>query len=135
MATYGVTPSIRVQDIARALSFYEGTLGFDVLRGGPDDGNVSLGRGAARLMLETPGSFYAPAYNEAIRARTGTPSAMALYMEADDLADLYGRLAAAGLPIVDPLADRDWGQAEFTVADPEGNWLTFYKPLAGQGSA
>ena len=29
--------------------------------------------------------------------------------------------------IVDPLADRPWGQAEFTVEDPTGNWLTFWK--------
>ena len=131
MATYGVTPSIRVQDMPRAFAFYEGTLGFELLRGGPDDENVSLGRGPGRLMLEAPGSFYSRRYNDAIRARVGTPSAIALYIEADDLAELYTRVSEAGADIVDPLADRPWGQAEFTVADPEGNWLTFWKALPG----
>ena len=31
------------------------------------------------------------------------------------------------MEVVDPLADRPWGQAEFTVADPDGHWLTFWR--------
>jgi len=65
-------------------------------------------------------------YNAAIRERLGTPSSIALYMEASDLAGFYSRLEAAGVRIVDPLAARPWGQDEFTVEDHEGNWLTFW---------
>jgi uncharacterized glyoxalase superfamily protein PhnB len=36
-------------------------------------------------------------------------------------------LPKAGATIIDPLADREWGQTEFTVEDPEGNWLTFWR--------
>ena len=54
-------------------------------------------------------------------------SSMALYIEAEDLADFYSRLEAGGaVRIVDPLAARPWGQQEFTVEDNEGNWLTFW---------
>ncbi|MGE5596639.1 MAG: VOC family protein [Hyphomicrobiales bacterium] len=126
---YGVTPSIRVRDVPRAFRFYTETLGFDVRRGGPDDDNISLTRGNASLMLEGAGNFYSDAYNKAIQERLGTPSANAFYMEATDLDALNERVMKAGAKIIDPLAARQWGQREFTVEDPEGNWLTFWEAL------
>ena len=107
MPGYGVLPSIRVRDLSTALEFYTQRLGFEIVRGGPGDDNVSIRRGDASLMLETVADFYSPGYNAAIRSR------------------LEARVA-----IPDPLAQREWGQREFTVEDPEGNWLTFWKGLA-----
>ncbi|MGI8926874.1 MAG: VOC family protein [Tepidiformaceae bacterium] len=130
MPSWGVIPSIRVRDMKEAVAFYSGTLGFELLRGGPDEENISLGRGDARIMIESSAAFYSPAYNEAIRERLGTPSATALYIEAQDLEALCERAGAAGRRIIDPLGDRPWGQSEFTVEDPEGNWLTFWRALA-----
>lgn len=128
MPGYGVIPSIRVRDLPGAVAFYTSTLGFSVDR--PDDGggNTSLTRGDARIMLELGTSnFYSERYNEEIRRRLERPGAMALYIEAEDLEELATRSAASGAEILDPLAARPWGQAEFTVADPEGNLLTFWK--------
>jgi len=133
MSGWGVIPSIRVADLDDALGFYVGRLGFSV-QGDAKHGNVSILRGDARLMLETTADFYGDTYNAAIRERLGAVSANALYMEADDLEELYRALEEAGAKIVDPLAERPWGQAEFTVEDPWGNWLTFWKkrtPEAG----
>jgi len=133
MSGWGVIPSIRVADLDDALGFYVGRLGFSV-QGDAKHGNVSILRGDARLMLETTADFYGDIYNAAIRERLGSVSANALYMEADDLEELYRALEEAGAKIVDPLAERPWGQAEFTVEDPWGNWLTFWKkrtPEAG----
>jgi uncharacterized glyoxalase superfamily protein PhnB len=133
MSGWGVIPSIRVADLDDALGFYVGRLGFSV-QGDAKHGNVSILRGDARLMLETTADFYGDTYNAAIRERLGSVSANALYMEADDLEELYRALEEAGAKIVDPLAERPWGQAEFTVEDPWGNWLTFWKkrtPEAG----
>jgi len=129
MPGFPLTPSIRVSDMHKAIDFYHALLGFEINRGTPDEGNMSLKRGPSNIMIETAGAFYSPAYNDAIRQRLGTPSAHALYIEAEDLDDLYARVTASGIEVIDPLADREWGQAEFTVADPEGNWLTFYKAL------
>jgi uncharacterized glyoxalase superfamily protein PhnB len=126
----GVIPAVRVGDMAEALDFYTDKLGFKLLRGGPAEEHCSIGRGDARLMLEKPASFYNPAYNEAIRQRLKTPSAMALYIEAPDVEVLYASVTATGMTIVDPLSDRPWGQREFTVADPGGNWLTFWQRLS-----
>jgi uncharacterized glyoxalase superfamily protein PhnB len=125
MSGWGVIPSIRVGDLAGALDFYVGRLGFAV-EGDAQQGNVSIVRDDARLMLETTADFYGDAYNAEIRERVGLVSPNALYM--DD--ELHGTLQESGARIVDPLADRPWGQAEFTVEDPAGNWLTFWKKRA-----
>ena len=119
-------PSIRVHDMAEALDFYRRTLEFTLDSGGEDATNSSLTRGDAHVMIETAANHFGEEYNAAIRERLGTPSSVALYMEASDLAGFYSRLEAAGVRIVDPLAARPWGQDEFTVEDHEGNWLTFW---------
>ena len=127
MTTWAIIPSVRVADMAEALRFYRDVLGFEVLRGGPEDSNCSLEHGTGRLMLETAADHYGAAYNAAIRERLGSLSPHALYIESDDLDRLHNRIAAEGARILDPLADRPWGQREFTVEDPEGNWLTFWQ--------
>ncbi|HEX5465566.1 MAG TPA: VOC family protein [Candidatus Limnocylindrales bacterium] len=130
MPGWGVIPSIRVRDMRATLAFYTDQLEFSLDRGGEGETNASLSRGDGRLMIETAGDFYSASYNEAIKGRLGTPSATALYIEAQDLAGFHARLKAAGaVRIVDPLATRPWGQDEFTVEDPEGNWLTFWERL------
>ncbi len=127
MAGNAVTPSIRVQDTASALRFYRETLGFELVRGDEGGGNYSLRRGGASLMIEGAADFYSAGYNSAIRQRLGSRSANALYIEADDVESLYADVQAKGVQPIDPLGPRDWGQSEFTVEDPEGNWLTFWK--------
>jgi uncharacterized glyoxalase superfamily protein PhnB len=129
MAQWGVIPSIRVPDMAPALAFYRTTLGFTLDSGGDDATNSSLTREGAHVMIETAADHYGDEYNAAIKERLGTASSMALYIEASDLAALYARLEAAGARIIDPLATRPWRQDEFTVEDPDGNWLTFWKKL------
>lgn len=122
----GITPAIRVRDMGAALRFYVDQLGFTSVRP-PNGEHNSLERGDARLMLETLQGFYSPEYNDAIAGRLADRSAQALYIEAPDLDDLYAKVEAAGLVVIDPLTAREWGQTEFTVEDPDGTWLTFYR--------
>lgn len=129
MAEWGVIPSIRVRDMAKALSFYRDTLEFTLDSGGDDATNSSLTRGDAHVMIETAADHYGSEYNAAIRERLGTPSCTALYVEASDLDGFHSKLKAAGARIIDPLAERPWGQREFTVEDQEGNWLTFWQKI------
>jgi uncharacterized glyoxalase superfamily protein PhnB len=128
---HGVIPSLRFAELPEAVSFYVDKLGFEVLRDTADQGNVALAYGSARVMLEAAGEFYSPEYNAAIAERLGGRSADALYLEAPELDAFYERLRTAGVTIVDPLAERPWGQSEFTVADHVGNWLTFWAAAAG----
>jgi uncharacterized glyoxalase superfamily protein PhnB len=132
MSSWGTIPSVRVSDMPSALHFYRGVLGFDVERGGPDDSNCALRYGDARIMLETAADHYGDEYNAAIRERLGTPSPHALYIEAADLDALHVRIQSGQARIIDPLAERPWGQREFTVEDLEGNWLTFWQADAGE---
>jgi catechol 2,3-dioxygenase-like lactoylglutathione lyase family enzyme len=118
-------PSIRTRDVPAAVDFYTEKLGFDVLRS--NEGNVAVGIAGVRLMLEASTDFYSPAYNDAIRARLDSPSPHALYIEMSNLEEYYEQLRAAGVEIVDPLEPRPWGQTEFTVADGDGNWLSFWR--------
>lgn len=127
MPGYNVTPSLRFADLPAALAFYVDTLGFRLVRGGPDEDNTSIERGDAHLMLEKAASYYSPEFNQAIRARLSGKSPNSLYIEAEDLRDLYAAAQQAGVQIADPIAVRPWGQTEFTVEDPAGNWLTFWK--------
>jgi len=132
MAQWGVIPSIRVRDMVAALAFYRGTLGFTLDSGGDDATNSSLTREQAHVMIETAADHFGDEYNAAIRERLGTPSSVALYMEASDLSAFYARLEATpGVRIVDPLGTRPWGQDEFTVEDPDGTWLTFWNKTSG----
>jgi uncharacterized glyoxalase superfamily protein PhnB len=126
MSGWAVIPSIRVADLPAAVAFYVERLGFSA-EGDTTHGNVSLVRGDARVMLESAEGFYSEVYNAAIRQRLGGVSPNALYMEADDLEELHQEVQGTGVTIVDALTDRPWGQAEFTVEDPFGNWLTFWK--------
>jgi uncharacterized glyoxalase superfamily protein PhnB len=125
----GVIPAIRVRDMAKALAFYTGPLEFELVRKGESNSVVS--RGNARLMIETAADHFGAAYNAAIRKRIGTASSAALYIESSDLAGFQARLKAAGAKIIDPLAERPWGQSEFTVEDHEGNWLSFWEAMPG----
>jgi len=117
-------PSIRTADVAGAVDFYTDKLGFEVVRS--SEGNVAVSLGDERLMLEAATDFYSPEYNEAIRARMGTASPHALYIEVPEVEPYYENVQAAGVQVVDPLSPRPWGQTEFTVADRDGNWLTFW---------
>ena len=119
-------PSIRFADLPAAVAFYVDTLGFDVVRGTAEDGNVAVTSGDARVMLEGAGDFYSESYNRAIAARLGNASPHAFYIEEPELDAYYERLQNAGVTIADPLAERPWGQREFTVEDHAGNWLTFW---------
>lgn len=130
MSGYMVIPTIRVKDMAEALDFYQNVLEFKLERGGPTEVNSSISRGDARMMVEVPTDMYSEGYNAAIAGRIGSNSPMALYIEAPDLADYYSRLTEAGVTIVDPLAERPWGQSEFTIEDLAGNWLTFWMAVA-----
>ncbi len=131
MPGWGVVPSIRVSDMPEALAFYMGQLEFTLDSGGEGSTNSSLTRGDARVMIETAADHYGEEYNVAIKNRLGAPSAIALYIEAEDLAAFHSRLnASSAARIVDPLAERRWGQEEFTVEDHEGNWLTFWRKSA-----
>ncbi len=66
-------------------------------------------------------------------AARGRASGVILNFEVDDVDAEYRRLCAAGLPILLPLRDEDFGQRHFITADPEGNLIDIITPIAPKG--
>ncbi len=59
----------------------------------------------------------------------GKVSGLLLNFEVEDVDAEYGRLQAAGLPILLELRDEDFGQRHFITADPNGVLIDIIKPI------
>jgi len=138
MAASGVVPHLWVSGLAASVQLYTEAFGFDVALRYPEAGEMSwcaLRLGESEIMLAAPPAQDGPAggpspeFRAAVRARVGVPGACSLYIRVEDVAAHHARAAAHGARIVDPLADRPWGQREYTAADPDGFWLTFWQPV------
>jgi uncharacterized glyoxalase superfamily protein PhnB len=128
----GIAPHLWVEDMNRSIAFYVEAAGFDVQRVEPLDQPTfaSLKRGDAGLMLSTFGeSFDGWAMVDEVQRRRHQAGAVSFYIEAGDIEAEFERAKAAGAYIVDPLANRAWGQREFTMRDPDGFWWAVWKAL------
>ena len=115
--------------MAEALAFYRGPLEFTLDGGGDDATNSSLTRGDARVMIETAADHFGDEYNAAIKERLGVLRRSRCTSKLQIWPRSTPGSKQPAHKIVDPLAERPWGQEEFTVEDHEGNWLTFWKKL------
>ena len=128
----GITPHLWVEDMNRSIEFYTEAAGFDVQRVEPLDAPTfaSLKRGDLGLMLST---FDRPFDHwkmvEEVQRRRHQAGAVSFYIEAGDIEAEYARAMGAGAYIVDALAERAWGQREFTMRDPDGFWWAVWKAL------
>ncbi len=102
-------------DMARAVDFYR-ALGFTVVYGGNDAQFTSLkgGNGHLNLILGSP-----PA------APWGR---VIIYVS--DVDAMYRRAIAAGYTPEFATSDARWGERYFHVRDPDGNELSFARPLS-----
>lgn len=128
---------LKVSDIERSLKFYRDVLGFDVVqRMGDGAAFLSAGGYHHHLGLNTweskggppPPSGSTGLYHVAIR-----------YPDRRTLADAYGRLRAAGIPL-EGAADHGVSEALY-LRDPDGNGVELYRdrpreawPREGDGS-
>ena len=62
-------------------------------------------------------------------ANRGTVAGLLLNFEVDDVDAVHRRLAAAGLPVLLPLRNEDFGQRHFITADPNGVLIDVIKPI------
>jgi catechol 2,3-dioxygenase-like lactoylglutathione lyase family enzyme len=117
-----------VRHVGASLAFYEGLLGFGVLRANPDRSAALVGRGALRLMLLRVGQK---------RALEATREHLSVYVWTDDVAGLWAELGPglAALPDwrVRPPFRQPYGALEFHVKDPDG-FLLFFAEDPGLGA-
>jgi predicted enzyme related to lactoylglutathione lyase len=115
----GVVPILPVQDLTRAIEFYE-HLGFTAKRYRDGDFYAFIQRDGRELHLsKTP--KLVPEHNS-VRVY--------FYLREGTAAALETQCRAAGMTIVEPLAPREWRMNEFVLRDPDGNRLIFGESLS-----
>ena len=117
---------LKVADLDRALGFWQGLIGFDVMQR----------YGAGAVFLSAGGYHHHIALNT-WESRGGQPPAPGttglyhvalLYPSRADLAQVFARLVAAGWPI-DGAADHGVSEAIY-LRDPDGNGVELYRDRA-----
>ena len=112
-----VAAMVSVTDLARALQFYCGVLGFQkVFENGDPAGFVILEKETAELHLNLDRQHRASAQNVA-------------HLMVSDATALYDHLVAQQTHIVKGLRDADFGLRCFVLADPDGNRIDLGQAL------
>lgn len=124
MHTHSLYPLIQVADVEVAARFYEHHLGFTRIFS--SDWYVQL-----RATADHPFEVALIVYDhETIPpVGRGPTKAMILSLYVDDAAAEEARLAAAGVPIVQPLRDEVFGQRHFIATDPNGLFIDIITPI------
>src|SRR5271170_906066 len=129
-----LTPEMDVSDLKKSLAFYIDALGFKILFQRPEDKFAYLDIEGAGFMLEEatgPGRRFRIASLEYPYGR-----GVNFQINVKDVHDLYIRAKNAGFQIVIPLEekwyrqnDKENGNRQFVVADPDGYLLRFFEDL------
>ena len=123
----GIVVELFVHDVDRSIAFYR-ALGFDVARRYED--YVQLRRGEIRLSLQ--GDTHAvtgPHYFTPHIGRFPRGTGVEISIQVADVDAEYIRAKTAGLNIVKPMQDREWGARDFRLADPDGYFVRITSPL------
>ena len=104
-------------DMAAAIDFY-GTLGFEILSGGPDSAFTTFRAGDSFLNLQLD-----PAHSP-INAIWGR-----VIFWVTDVDEVFSRAQAAGYTPSTSPADAAWGERYFHISDVDGHELSFARPL------
>ncbi len=124
-----LSPHLWVKDINASIAFYRDLLGFVVQRAHPAESPTfaAMTRGEASIMLSPyDESFDGWLMVAEAEKRRGLGGPVVFYIEAGDIEAEFALASAAGA-VVDPLADRPWGQREFVVGDPDGFWWAIWE--------
>ena len=115
----GLVPYIFVADIDAAVDFYVSRLGFELhYRQDDDDDDLAV-------IYRNDVEFHICSCNCPDRRHVGNS-----YFEVrvEDAPALHAEFQAAGVPILCELERQPSGQIEFTIVDPEDNWVAFSSP-------
>jgi predicted enzyme related to lactoylglutathione lyase len=109
-----VTPILLVSDLQRALDFYQRVMGFEPgwIAGEPPR-IASVCRDSIEIMVR----------------KEATPTRSQIYIGVDGVDEYHQRLSAAGAKVTVPLDDRHYGIRDFTIEDPDGNFIAIGEPI------
>lgn len=103
------------RDVDTLVRFYVQALGFTAEPADDPDGHRVVQRDGVRI-----GCCHDPAAR-AVQRRP--PHGSEIVLRVADLDAEHGRAMASGWPIADPLQQRPWGQRDFRMHDPSGQYL------------
>lgn len=107
--------ALQVDDIGRAESFYTEVIGLTRAQVRPE----------AVIFATEPIFFAVRTPLAPLPEPSGRAQGVSLWFYTEDAPALHTRLAEAGVPIVQPLADGPFGQT-FTFTDPDGYRITVH---------
>ena len=115
-----VWPTLQARNAPALIDFLVDTIGF-VKTAVYADGDV-----VAHAQLDWPegGGIMLGSYRPE-RPWTREPGTAGTYVVTDRVDELYEQVKRAGVTIVGELADKDYGNRDFSIADPEGNYWSF----------
>jgi catechol 2,3-dioxygenase-like lactoylglutathione lyase family enzyme len=114
---HSISPFLGTDDLPATLAFYQEKLGFDLAWewGSPLE-VAAVCRDQVEITLTCRSD-----------ARPGGISR--IYIGIDAIDDYHAQLQRTGVPISVAIGDRPYGMRDFSLADPDGNVLTFGQPL------
>jgi lactoylglutathione lyase len=118
-----------VEDLDASIRFYEGALGFRLVRWEADcasleRGGAVLGLGSiAKLAADGPGPGFTRARLAGVRG-----AGVEIVIKVEDVDSALQAVLRAGVRVVEPLRDRPWGLQDFRIADPDGYYLRITHP-------
>ena len=117
-------PVLQTADVAGTAEFYQTHFGFEAVF--EADWYIHLQSSSdPKVNLAVLDGTH-PTVPEAGR---GNSAAFILNFEVEDARVEYDRLRGAGLPMVKPLKDEDFGQRHFITADPNGVLIDVITPI------
>ena len=120
---YQITPFLHVPDMQEALAFFCDLLTFELKARHTNYAYIDLA-GCGLRLLEEPSR----------KLQTDGKPRVTVYVDVADIEAVYAKLSPAfsSLPAdrVEPLKNMPYGQREFQVRMPDGDWLNFGAPAA-----
>ena len=115
-----------VPDVAKATRYYVDTLGFTVLRTTSEDPPIfAIAHLENSVVMFMNDRFYAGARADLDYRGAGID----IRLMVPDVDAVYERVRKAGVEVMHPIGDREYGLRDFIMRDPFGFRLRFASPL------
>ncbi|MDO8483030.1 MAG: VOC family protein [bacterium] len=129
-----LTPELKVLDFKKSLDFYTKLAGFEILYDRPEEDFAMLGINGARLMIE--GLTDKSRTWKVGELKRPFGRGMHFQIEVPDVQSLYQNFKKADYPIFFEMEekwyrmnDKELGNKQFLVQDPDGYLLRFFQDL------
>ncbi len=114
-----LVPELFVRDVTASVAFYRDRLRFSVIERHSDFAIIAFG---SAFLLLADSSLYKPSPDRLVERRG---AGIDLRLMVDDADVHYREFLTAGVEIIDPIADRDYGLRDFIICDLDGYRLRY----------